>query len=213
MKEEAAVGTGAGAPLVGPSLVVCGEGMESAFVPDPLKTGLNVVTAGAGPAGAPGGGSFESNLPNLGDAAALEVGLVHSGGAQDDNSSETSQLKDPPPELQAMSDWWDKRDWGEFQNRVIASKKVTHRAPGPNNTKTAMGGTFSSPNRELMADLRRFQSEQSRLGVLHRKSVQLMEPSEEVEEASGEEEGKEESEVEVTVLEGEGEDSVGEEGE
>ena len=39
-----------------------------------------------------------------------------------------------------------------------------------------------------------------------------MEPSEEVEEDSEEEEGKEESEVEVTVLDGEEEDSVREGG-
>ena len=61
-----------------------------------------------------------------------------------------------------------------------------------------------------MTDLCCFQSEQSRLGVSPRKSVQLMEPSEEVEGASGEEEGKEESEAEVTVLDCEEVDSVGE---
>ena len=60
----------------------------------------------------------------------------------------------------------------------------------PKNTKTAVGGTFSSPNRELMADLRRFQSEQARPGVSHRKSVELIENSEKVEKDSKEEEGK-----------------------
>ena len=66
MKKKAKFGAGAGAPLVAPALVVGGEGMESVAVPDPLKTGLEVVTAGAGPAGAPGGGSCESNLHDLG---------------------------------------------------------------------------------------------------------------------------------------------------
>ena len=50
--------------------------------------------------------------------------MVHSGGDQDDNSSESPQLKDPPDQLQAMVDWWDKRDWGDFKRRVDASKKV-----------------------------------------------------------------------------------------
>ena len=90
------------------------------------------------------------------------VGMVHSGGSQDDNFSESSQLKDPPEKLQAMSDWWDKRDWCEFQSRVV--EEVAPCAPGPKNTETAVGGTFSSPNRELMADLRCFQSEKSRPG-------------------------------------------------
>ena len=78
-----------------------------------------------------------ANLPGLGGAAALAVGMVHCGGAPDNNSSESSQLKDPP-ELQGMSDWWDKIDWREFQSRVVASKKVAPCAPGPKNTKTAM---------------------------------------------------------------------------
>ena len=65
-----------------------------------------------------------ANLPCLGGAAAHAVGMVHSGGDQYDNSSESPQLKDPPERLQAMSDWCDQRDWGDFKRRVDASKKV-----------------------------------------------------------------------------------------
>jgi len=64
-----------------------------------------------------------------------------------------------------------------------------------------------------MKDLRRFQSEQARLGLSHRKSVELMEASEEVDEDSRWEEGNQESEVEVTVLDSDKEDSVVEGGE
>ena len=158
----------------------------------------------------------EKAAVSAGAGALLAVGMVHSGGSQDDNSSESSQLKDTPEKLQAMCDWWDKRskrDWSHLQSRVAALKKeVAGQAlgPGPKNTKTAVGGTLSSPNRELMHNLRRFQSEQARLGVTHRESVGLLETSKEVEEDSGEEEGKEGSEVEVTVLDSEEEDSVGE---
>ncbi len=142
-----------------------------------------------------------ANLPSLGGTPAPPASMVHVGGDQDDNSSESPHLKEPPEQLQAVDDWW---------------KKVVppHRAAGPRETKAAMGGTFSGPNRELMKDLRRFQSErfqseQARLGASPRKSVELMESSEEVEEDSGGEEGKQESDVEMIVLESEEENSVG----
>ena len=37
-----------------------------------------------------------------GAGAPLAVGMVHGGGSQDDNSSESSQLKEPPEKLPAM---------------------------------------------------------------------------------------------------------------
>jgi hypothetical protein len=123
-----------------------------------------------------------ANLPSLGGTPAPPASMVHVGGDQDDNSSESPQLKEPPEQLQAMDDWW---------NKIVPP----HRAAGPREIRAAVGGTFSGPNRELMKDLRRFQSErfqseQARLGASPRKSVELMEASEEVEEDSGEEEGK-----------------------
>ena len=119
-----------------------------------------------------------ANLPSFGGTpATTPASMVHVGGDQDDNSSESPQLKEPPEQLQAMDDWW---------------KKIVppHRAAGPREIRAAVGGTFSGPNRELMKDLRRFQSErfqseQARLGASPRKSVELMEASEEVEEDSG----------------------------
>jgi hypothetical protein len=147
-----------------------------------------------------------ANLPSLGGTPEPPASIVHVCADQDDkNSSHYPQLKEPPEQLQAMDDW---------------CKKVAppHRAAGPRETKAAVGGTFSGPNRELMKDLRRFESEhfkseQARLGASPRKSVELMEASEEVEEDSGVEEGKQESDVELIVINSEEEDSVGEGGE
>jgi len=65
-----------------------------------------------------------ANLSGLGGASAPPAAMVHGGADQDDNYSESPQLKDPPERLQAMSDWWDKRDWVDFKRRVDASKKV-----------------------------------------------------------------------------------------
>jgi hypothetical protein len=141
-----------------------------------------------------------ANLPSLGGTPATPASMVHVGGDQDDNSSESPQLKDPPEQMQALDDWWKK-------------SVPPHRKACP------MGVAVSGPTRvELMKDLRRFQrerfqSEQARLGASPRKSVELMEASEEVEEDSGEEEGKQECDVEMIVLDSEEEDSVGEVGE
>ena len=113
-----------------------------------------------------------ANLPSLGGTPATPASMVHVGGDQDDNSSESPQLKDPPEQMQALDDWWKK-------------SVPPHRKACP------MGVAVSGPTRvELMKDLRRFQrerfqSEQARLGASPRKSVELMEASEEVEEDSG----------------------------
>ncbi len=146
-----------------------------------------------------------ANLPSLGGTPTPPASIVHVCADQDDNSSDSPQLKEPPEQLQAVDDWF---------------KKVAppHCAAGPRQTKAAVGGTFSGPNRELLKDLRRFQSErfqseQARLGASPRKSVELMEASQELEEDSGGEEGKQESDVEMIVLGSEEEDSVGEGGE
>jgi hypothetical protein len=105
---------------------------------------------------------------------------------------DSPQLKEPPERLQAVDDWY---------------KKVAlpHRAAGPRETQAAVGGTFSGTNREMLNELRRFQTErfqyhQDRLLASLRKSEE-------------EEEGKQESDVEVVVLGSEEEDGVGEGGE
>jgi hypothetical protein len=105
---------------------------------------------------------------------------------------DSPQLKEPPERLQAVDDCY---------------KKVAlpHRASGPRETQAAVGGTFSGTNREMLNELRRFQTErfqyhQDRLVASLRKSEE-------------EEEGKQESDVEVVVWGSEEEDGVGEGGE
>jgi len=143
-----------------------------------------------------------ANLPSSGGTPTPPASMLHVYADQDDNSSDSPHLKEPPEQL---DDWY---------------KKVAppHCAARARHTKAAVGGTFSSPNRELLKDLRRFQadhfqSEQARLGASPTKSVQLMKASQELEKDSGGKEGQQEGDVEVILLGSDEEDSVGEGGE